>query len=95
MRFDAQVLVGPVLVGVGGGQALAAHGPHEEVELLAGYVRAARVGGAVVPERLPSAQGGFRRSAGDAEGDAAVGEQVEGGGFLGEVQRVPASCVLT
>ena len=88
VRLDAQVPVRAELAGIGGGQALAADGAQEQVELLAGEVGAAGVGGAVIAEGLPAAQGGFRRSARDAEGHAPVGQQVEGGGFLGEVQRV-------
>ena len=59
MRLDAQVPVRAELAGIGGGQAVAADGAQEQVELLAGDVGAAGVGGAVLAEGLPAAQGGL------------------------------------
>jgi hypothetical protein len=53
-----------------------------------GDVSSARVGAAGVAEGLPAAEGLLRRAAGDANGNALVGEQVEGSDLLGQVERV-------
>ena len=88
VRLDAEAAAPAELGGIRLGEGLAADGAQEQVELVAGDVGAAGVGRPLVAERLPAAEGGLGRPAGDAEGDAAVGKQVEGGGLLGEVQRV-------
>ena len=54
----------------------------------AGDVGSARVDAAGVAEGLPAAAGLLRRAAGDANGDALVGEQVESGDLLSQVERV-------
>ena len=53
-----------------------------------GDVGSARVDAAGVAEGLPAAAGLLRRAAGDANGNTLVGEQVESGDLLSQVERV-------
>ena len=53
-----------------------------------GDVGSARVYAAGIAEGLPATEGLLRRAPGDADGDALIGEQVEGGDLLSQVERV-------
>ena len=86
--LDAELLARTELARVRIGEALAVDRAQEQVELVAGDVRATGIGRAGVAERLPAAQGRLWGAAADADRDALVGEQVEAAQFLGEVQRV-------
>jgi len=66
----------------------AAHGVEELGGVGVGEVGPALVAAGGVAEGLPAAPGLLRRPARDADGDASVGEQVEGGDLLGQVERV-------
>ena len=91
VRLDAQAGAGPGRHATAGVEVRLRHAP-DGVEELGGVgvsdVGSARVGAAGVAEGLPAAAGLLRRAAGDADGDALVGEQVEGCDLLSQVERV-------
>ena len=91
MRLDAQAGAGAGGHTAAGVEVCLRDAPDGVEELggvSAGDVGPARVGAAGVAEGLPAAPRLLRRSAGDADGDALVGEQVEGGDLLSQVERV-------
>ena len=73
--------------GCGLGHRLSVDGVEEALVVGAGKVGAISLFGAVA-EGFPSLVGDFGGATGDAEGGAAVCDQVQGGGLLGEVEGI-------